>query len=273
MMIAEPAPAFEKGRLYDLPIIDIQPDPDQPRKYMAPQALEELAASIKQLGILQPVLFRQGEQGRVILVAGERRFEAAKIAGLFVVPGIFVDGSPAEIALVENLQRQNLTVIEEAEALGRLVDSLKYTHEQAAGVIGKSRPMVTEILSLNSLPLEIRDDCRSNPLCPRQILVEISRKKQERSMISLYNKYKESGLTVGEIRKVRQSHQQKTELEIVENAVKNIVSVKKKISNLELSTLDGEEKTRLFGEIDTFSMELEARLNEIISHLRPVALA
>ena len=272
-MVTQKTPTFEKGKIYNLPIIDIRRDPNQPRKYMDLQALEELAASIKQFGILQPVLFRQGEQGYVILVAGERRFAAAKIVGLLSLPGMLVDNSPSEIAMVENLQRQNLTVVEEAEALGRLVDDMKYTHEQAAGIIGKSRPVVTEILSLNNLPLEIRDDCRSNPKCPRQILIEISRKKQERSMISLYNKYKESGLTVGEIRKVRQPHEQKTELEIVNNAVKNIVSLKKIILNLELSTLDAEEKSRLFGEIDSFGMELEARLNEIISHLRPVQLA
>jgi ParB family chromosome partitioning protein len=185
MMIAEStptAPAFEKGKLYDLPIIDIRPDPDQPRKHMDPQSLAELADSVKRLGILQPVLFRQGEQGYVILVAGERRFEAAKMAGLFVVPGIFVEGSAAEIALVENLRRQDLTAVEEAEALGRLVDSMQYTQEQAAGVIGKSRQMVSEILALNKLPGEIRDDCRNNHKCPRQILVEISWKTQERSI-------------------------------------------------------------------------------------------
>jgi len=272
-MAAQQAPAFEKGKLYNLPIIDIKPDPDQPRKYMDPQALEELAASVKQLGILQPVLFRQGEQGYVILVAGERRFAAAKMAGLLSVPGMFVEGSPSEIALVENLQRQDLTVIEEAEALGRLVDTMAYTHEQAAGVIGKSRQAVTDIMALNRLPQEIRDDCRSNPKCPRQILVEITRKKQDRAMITLYNKYKESGLTSGEIRKERQPHEPKTELAIVEDAVKNLKALKTRITSLELAALGAEEKTRLTGEIDQFGQELEARLNQIISRLQPSQLA
>jgi ParB family chromosome partitioning protein len=272
-MAAQQSPAFAKGKLYDLPINDIQPDPDQPRKYMDPQALEELAGSIKQLGILQPVLFRQGGPGVVILVAGERRFTAAKMAGLLSVPGMFVEGSPSEIALVENLQRQDLTVIEEAEALGRLVDNMAYTHEQAAGVIGKSRQTVTDILSLNRLPQEIRDDCRSNPKCPRQILVEITRKKQDRAMISLYNKYKESGLTSGEIRKERQPHEPKTELEIVKGAVKNLNAMNAKITSLELAALSEEKKTRLTGEIDQLSQELTDRLNEIISRLQPRQLA
>ena len=272
-MAAQQAPAFEKGKLYHLPIIDIKPDPDQPRKYMDPQALEELAASIKQLGILQPVLFRPGDQGYVTLVAGERRFAAAKMAGLLSMPGMFVEGSPSEIALVENLQRQDLTVIEEAEALGRLVDNMKYTHEQAAGVIGKSRQAVTDIVTLNRLPQEVRDDCRNNAKCPRQILIEIARKKQDRSMISLYEKYKESGLTSGELHRERRVHEAKTELEIVKGAVKNLNAMKTRISKLELAAFGEEDKTRLTGEIDQYSQELEARLNEIISRLQPRKLA
>ena len=264
---------FEKGKLYQLPIDDIKPDPDQPRKYLDPQALEELAASIKQLGILQPVLFRPTDTGQITLVAGERRFAAAKKAGLLSIPGLYVDSSPAEIALVENLQRQDLTAIEEAEALGRLVDNMKYTHEQAAGVIGKSRQAVTDILTLNNLPQEIRDDCRNNPKCPRQILIEIARKKQARAMLSLYAKYKERGLTSGELRKERRVHEAKTELEVVKGAVKNLQAMKARIAKLELAALDEEEKTRLTGEIGQFSEELEARLNEIISRLQPRRLA
>lgn len=267
-MAAKQAPAFEKGKLYNLPIIDIKPDPDQPRKYMDPQDLEDLAASIKQLGILQPVLFRPDEQGCVILVAGERRFAAAKKAGLTVIPGIFVDGSPAEIALVENVQRQDLTAIEEAEALGRLVDKMKYTQEQAAVVIGKSRQTVTDILSLTRLPQEIRDDCRSNAKCPRQLLIEIARKKQERAMINLYNKYKESGLTTGELHKERRIHEAKTELEIVKGAVGNLQSMKAKIAKLELAVL-GEEKSALLAEIEQLNQDLADRLNGIILRLDP----
>ncbi len=267
------ADVFEKGKLYQLPIGDIKPDPDQPRKYLDPQALEELAASIKQLGILQPVLFRPSDTGQITLVAGERRFAAAKKAGLLSIPGLYVDSSPAEIALVENLQRQDLTAIEEAEALGRLVDNMKYTHEQAAGVIGKSRQAVTDILTLNNLPQEIRDDCRNNPKCPRQILIEIARKKQARAMLSLYEKYKERGLTSGELRKERRVHEAKTELEVVKGAVKNLQAMKTRITKLELAALDEEEKTRLTGEIGRFSEELEARLNEIISRLQPRRLA
>jgi len=104
---------YEKGKLYDLPIGDLNLDPNQPRKSMDPQALEELTASVKRVGIIQPLLFRVeiGEIGghdaascppiSLILVAGERRFRAAQLAGLTTVPGICVEGNPSEIALVE----------------------------------------------------------------------------------------------------------------------------------------------------------------------------
>jgi len=118
---------YERGKLYEVPVIDFKNDPNQPRKYMDPQGLEELAASIRTHGILEPVLFRSGDQGWVIIVAGERRLAAAKMAGLHVIPGICVEGNHAEIALVENLLRQDLTTVEEAEALQRLKDDQQYT--------------------------------------------------------------------------------------------------------------------------------------------------
>ena len=187
-----PAPTYQKGQLYQISIIDFKPDPNQPRKYMDPQALEDLAASLKSVGILQPLLFRV-EEGNpyLIIVAGERRYAAAKIAGLLVIPALCVEGNTAEIALVENLQRQDLTPVEESEALGRLKDEQKYTDEQLSGVIGKARTTINESLLLNKLPQEIRDACRGNNKIPKTALVAIARKKQERSMITAFNTLKE----------------------------------------------------------------------------------
>jgi len=182
---------YERGKLYEVPVIDFKNDPNQPRKYMDPQGLEELAASIRTHGILEPVLFRSGDQGWVIIVAGERRLAAAKMAGLHVIPGICVEGNHAEIALVENLLRQDLTTVEEAEALKRLMDEQNYTQEQLAGVIGKPRTTINEMLLINRLPPEIRDECRGNTDIPKSDLVEISRKKQERGMRSAFEKLKD----------------------------------------------------------------------------------
>jgi ParB family chromosome partitioning protein len=192
---------YEKGQLYRLPIGDIQPDPNQPRKYFDEEGLAELAQSIADKGVLQPVLVRLDEDGDVTLDAGERRLKAAQQAGLAEVPALFIDDDkPEEIALIENSLRQNLTAVEEAEAAGRMIDELKYTREQLCKILGKKTQTISDILSLNRLPAVIRDECRTNPACSRRVLVEIARKKQERGMITLYNKYKEKGLTSEELR-------------------------------------------------------------------------
>jgi len=190
--MADPTAKYEKGRLYELSIIDLKPDPNQPRKFMDPQALEDLAASLKRVGILQPLLFRV-EEGNpyLIIVAGERRYKAAQMAGLLTLSCICVEGNAAEIALVENLQRQDITCVEEAEALKRLMDEEKYTQDQLAGVIGKPRATITETLSLTNLPEAIRNECRGNREMSKKRLVEISRKKQQRAMTTAYAKYKE----------------------------------------------------------------------------------
>jgi len=184
--------AYKKGKLYDLPIIDLKPDPNQPRKSMDPQALEELTASVKRVGIIQPLLFRvDAESPYLILVAGERRFKAAQLAGLTTIPGICVEGNPSEIALVENLLRQDLTAIEEAEALQRLKEQQQYTDEQLSGAIGKARTTISDIMLINRLPPEIRDECRGDRKISKNVLIEIARKKQVRGMQTAYEKYKE----------------------------------------------------------------------------------
>ena len=210
---------YEKGRLYTLPIGNIQPDPNQPRKYFDAEGLAELTQSIRDKGVLQPVLVRVEEGGAVFLIAGERRLKAAEAAGLTEVPALFIhDDRPQEIALIENSLRQNLTAIEEAEAAGRLVTELNYTQEQVGKVLGKKLSTVSEILSLNRLPAAIRDECRVNPACPRRVLVEIARKKQERAMLTLYEKYKAKGLTSDEIRAEAKQERQEKNVEVLRQA-------------------------------------------------------
>jgi ParB/RepB/Spo0J family partition protein len=115
-----PAMTYEKGKLYDLSMTRVQPDPDQPRKYFDEQALAELSASITSHGVLQPILVRTGAEGSFIIVSGERCYQAAQNAGLESIPAIITDGEPTEISNIENLLRENLTAIEEAEAIEKL---------------------------------------------------------------------------------------------------------------------------------------------------------
>ncbi len=183
---------YEKNQLYSVPLAEIQADPGQPRKYMDPVALDELTASVAQMGIIQPVVCRQDPaMGLVYTVAGERRCAAARKAGLAAVPPIFIDGGNcAEVALVENLLRQDLTPVE-AEALQRLMDEHGYRQEQMGAVICRSQPTISESLSLNRLPKEIRDECRLDRTVPKNVLVVIARKKQERSMLTQFKQFRE----------------------------------------------------------------------------------
>jgi len=183
--------AYQKGQLYNIPIIDFQIDPNQPRKVFDPDALDELAASIQKHGILEPVLFQPGREGYVNVVAGERRIAAAKKADITMIPAVCVEGNASEIALVENLLRQDLTAVEEAEALKRLMEEQKYTQEQLAAIIGKARTTISDTLQINRLPEGIRSECRGDRSISKNTLIEISRKKQERGMVTAYNTYKE----------------------------------------------------------------------------------
>jgi len=215
---------YEKGKLYHLSLNDILADPNQPRKVMEAQALDELAASIGKHGILEPILFRRNEDGNLIVVAGERRIVAARKAGLSSVPAIYIDGNYSEIALVENLLRQDLTAVEEAEGLQRLMDQQKYTHEQLSGVIGKARTTISDILLINRLPQEIRDDCRSNRFISKKILIDISRKKQERAMLTAYHIYKNKMQKGKQTRRHKEEGTEADEFVMVHDLVKKTLS-------------------------------------------------
>ena len=162
-LIPADAMSVETGdapRLEDLPVASIVPNPHQPRVHFDEESLSELAASVREIGVLQPVLVRPGEQdGTYELIAGERRWRAARRAGLAVIPAIIRttdDLGSVERALVENLHRQDLTALEEASAYQQLVEDFSLTHEQVASRVGKSRSAVTNTLRLLSLPPAIQ---------------------------------------------------------------------------------------------------------------------
>ena len=149
----------DRARLVELPIDAISPNPNQPRVHFDEESLEELAASIREIGVLQPVLAREMGNGTYQLVAGERRWRAARRAGLATIPAVVRrtdDLSSVEQALVENLHRQDLTPLEEAAAYQQLIEDFGLTHEQVSGRVGKSRSAVTNTLRLMSLPPSIQ---------------------------------------------------------------------------------------------------------------------
>jgi ParB family transcriptional regulator, chromosome partitioning protein len=150
----------DQPRLEDLPVGSIVPNPHQPRVHFDEASLAELAASVREIGVLQPVLVRPANsEGMYELIAGERRWRAARRAGLAVIPAVVRatdDLGSVERALVENLHRQDLTPLEEASAYQQLVEDFSLTHEQVATRVGKSRSAVTNTLRLLSLPPAIQ---------------------------------------------------------------------------------------------------------------------
>jgi ParB family chromosome partitioning protein len=194
------------GRLIALDQID--PNPLQPRVEIGD--LTELTSSIAERGVLEPLLVKPSEApGRWMIIAGERRWRAARAAGLREVPCIEMDvdeRTVAEIALIENLQRKDLTPWEEADGLLALCERFGYTHEDVAKRVGKSRSTVTEALSIAALPQEIREECRRADINTKSTLLQIVRQPDAPSMRKLVREVAEKGLTRDAARAARRQH-------------------------------------------------------------------
>jgi len=151
--------ATQDGELRDLPVDLVQRGKYQPRRDMDPDALEELADSIRQQGVMQPIIVRPIAEGRYEIIAGERRWRATQIAGLDRVPSIIrdvADDAAVAMALIENIQRENLNAMEEAIALQRLQEEFELTQQEVAEAVGKSRSTVTNLLRLIGLSSEVK---------------------------------------------------------------------------------------------------------------------
>src|SRR5438477_9580697 len=179
------------GRL--IPIDQIDPNPHQPRQVMGD--LSELSASIGEKGIIEPLVVRPRGH-RFQIVAGERRYQAAVQVGLRELPVVIRDVDDTEVielALIENLQRKDLTPFEEAEALHGLADRCGYTHEDLARRLGKSRTSVTESLSLHGMPEEVRNLCRLADISSKSLLLQVVRQETAAKMTALVEKIASQG--------------------------------------------------------------------------------
>jgi|SRR5436190_6109121 len=149
----------EKDELRQLPLDVLERGKYQPRTHMDKEALDELAASIKAQGVVQPIVVRRLESGNFEIIAGERRWRAAQLAGLETIPAVVrhvPDEAAIAIALIENIQREDLNPVEEAGALQRLIDEFGMTHQRVAEAVGRSRAAVTNLLRLLSLSEDVR---------------------------------------------------------------------------------------------------------------------
>ncbi len=147
------------NELQKIPVEYLQPGKYQPRKDMSPEALDELASSIRTQGIIQPIVVRKLADHLFEIIAGERRWRASQLAGLDVIPCLIKnvpDESAVAIALIENIQREDLNAMEEAQALDRLMKEFELTHQEVSDAVGKSRTTVTNLLRLNNLNEDVK---------------------------------------------------------------------------------------------------------------------
>lgn len=188
-------------QVQEIELSDIRPNPYQPRKTFDEEALNELAHSIKQSGVFQPIILRESTVKGYEIIAGERRFRASKIAGKSTIPAIireFDEEKMMEVAVLENLQREDLTSLEEAEAYDMLMKKLKLTQEEVAARLGKSRPYIANYLRLLGLPEAVKQMLQDNDISMGQArtLLGLKDKKQ---IVKLAKRVMKDNLTVRQV--------------------------------------------------------------------------
>jgi ParB family chromosome partitioning protein len=208
-----------------IPINKIEPNPEQPRVEIGD--LTELTNSVKQKGVLEPLLVKPNrDKGTWMIIAGERRWRAANLAGLLEVPCIELDideQSIAEIALIENMQRKDLTVWEEADGLAFLTERFGYKHDEIARKISKSRTTVTESITIAGLPDDIRQRCRAANLNAKSTLLEIARQFDQKAMHAFLDNIERKSLSREEIRQAARPAKEKAggSAELAKSTAKN----------------------------------------------------
>ena len=230
----------KKGAAENLRISDVEPRRDQPRKTFAKESLEVLADSIATYGVLQPIIVRESEEveGTYEIIAGERRWRAAKMAGLSEIPAVIFDGDDlrvAQVALIENIQREDLNPVEEAMGYGALIDKFGLTQDQVAKQVGKSRSAITNMLRLLDLPDEVLEMLRTGEITAGHARALLGLDDED-DMIPLANRIVAQNLSVRE----------------VENSVKRINALANRRE-------DADEEEKVHPQIKLHIKELERR--------------
>ena len=235
--------AKKNNEIVELPLSELRPNPYQPRKIFDDEALNELASSIKEHGVFQPIIVKKTVKGYDI-VAGERRFRASKKAGLLTIPAIvkdFTDDEMMNISLLENLQREDLTAIEEAMAYKAIIDASSLTQEEVAERVGKSRSHVTNMLGLLKLPKSVQDMVLYNKISMGHARV-LSKLEDKDKIEELAEKVISEDLSVRELEDLSKSNEFKrvtpinrtvksNEYKNVETMLKEKLGTKVKINN------------------------------------------
>lgn len=213
--ITKPDNIFGAGDLKEIINLDMEqvmPDPRQPRQEFDEESLNELAASIKAHGLMQPITVRPNPEGEgYLIIMGERRYQACKQLGWGKIEGIILrdvnETKAFELALIENLQRVDLSPFEEAAGYARLIDEFGLTQEQVAEQVGKSRTAITGSLALNRLPQKVREEAREAKLAKSK-LIELAQLREEKRQLELWEKLKK-GISISEAREAKKQGKDK----------------------------------------------------------------
>ena len=230
--------------IIELDLNDLRPNPYQPRKIFADDALKELSESIKEHGVFQPIIVKKSIKGYEI-IAGERRFRASKMAGLKTIPAIireFSDADMMEIALLENLQRENLNVIEEALAYKAMLEKLNLTQDELSKRVGKSRSHITNILGLLRLPSSVQRQVVNGELTMGHARL-LSKLEDNTKIVELANRIVNDSLTVRDIENISNEEKRKkpivkkettNEYKYVEELLRDKLDTKVRIKDLKI---------------------------------------
>ena len=250
--------------IIDIPLSNLRVNPYQPRKIFDEEALKELAASIKEHGVFQPIIVKESIKGYEI-IAGERRYRASKLAGKETIPAIirnFNDEQMMEIALLENLQRENLTSVEEAEAYKSLIEKLSLTQEELAKKVGKSRSYITNLLGLLNLPQNVKDMINENKISMAHARV-LSKLEDNEEIVRLANKIVDEHISVRNLEEMSKEQpylkKHKTNRKKVENEYQYVeellrdkfdTKIKIKDKKIEISFVNNADLNRILEILD-----------------------
>ena len=226
-----------KEEIQEVKLSELRSNPYQPRKVFDEDKLQELASSIKEHGVFQPIIIKKSIKGYEI-IAGERRVKASILAGKETIPAIirdFTDEDMMEIALLENLQRENLNSIEEATAYQKLLQQLNITQEELSKKLGKSRSHITNMLGLLALPEEVKDLISINKISMSHARV-LSKLESRNEIINLANKIVDEGLSVRDIENLSQSEEIEKKHKITKQKQTNEYSYIEEMLNEKLGT-------------------------------------
>jgi ParB family chromosome partitioning protein len=247
-------------RIIEIDLSKIDSNPDQPRKTFNQESLRELATTIEKHGLIQPITVKKVDSNdRYVLVAGERRLRAFELLKRTSIPAILTMGNADEIALIENIQREDLDPLDEAEAFELMIKRHGYTQEQLGTIIGKAQNTVSQTLILLKLPTIIREQYHTVPHVNKSMLVEIARLKDENQQIKLWNQIAQGKLTT--VKATRKGQAMKSKMDI--SAVNTVVRTGNKL----VKSLEYLEKTAVSLDLGSYRslMNIHERLGAILA--------